>query len=826
MKRIFIILLSGIMVLALVGCNGQTVQYEINFDSNGGTVVEPITTDGSSVLIMPENPTKEGYEFNGWYSDNEIFEVPFIANSLLGAPLSSDMTVYAKWSYIIIQYSVEFADYDGTVLQTSSYDFGADLSGVTAPTDPSREGYTFDGWDITVPLTMGTAKVTVTAMYTVNQYTVEYVDYDGTVLKTSSYDFGAGLSGVTAPTDPSREGYTFDGWDITVPLTMGTAKVTVTATYTVNQENEPEFTVIELDYYETGSLLEEETGIYKLTITEAVTVDIYSESSYDMYGEIYTSLDELIISNDDSGNDRNFLIDDLYLEPGVYYIHIVEFFGFPVTYYELHVDTAGGSSPGTEDEVFTIDLNSSASGTLSSGRVHSYTISVPSDGDITVYLESAFDSVGYIKNSIGDIIVANDDSTFDDDFKIESFTLTAGTYSIFIEGYSSYEYGDYTLYVIFEESVEESNTGELIYNITASDAEDNDHFGENIAVDGNYIVIGATDESTSGTGAGAVYLYKVDDPSYERKITASDAISYDFFGSSVAIYGNYIVVGSINSGNGSIGMVGAVYIYKVDDPSYERKITASEGSSYDLFGSSVAIYGNYIVVGAENDDANGSYSGSVYIYKLDDNLYERKILSSDIAYGDQFGCSVDIFGNYVVVGAKYTDANGTDSGSVYIYKLDDNSYERKITASDAFSNDRFGNAVNIDGNYIVVSAAYSDGKEENTGSVYVYKIDDNLYERKIYASDGVSGTRFGYSISLAGDSLIVGDYFSSIGTMEKQGSAYLYLLNDESYELKIYETDGNSLDYYGYGVAISNDYIVIGVRNDNEEQGSVYLYTN
>ena len=54
----------------------------------------------------------------------------------------------------------------------------------------------------------------------------------------------------------------------------------------------------------------------------------------------------------------------------------------------------------------------------------------------------------------------------------------------------------------------------------------------------------------------------------------------------------------------------------------------------------------------------------------------------------------------------------------------------------------------------------------------------------------------------------------------------MYLLNDESYELKIYETDGNSLDYYGYGVAISNDYIVIGVRNDNEKQGSVYLYTN
>lgn len=132
--------------------------------------------------------------------------------------------------------TVEYVDYDGTVLQTEDYDFGADLSGLTAPTDPTIEGYTFDAWSGTLPTTMGTDKITVTAAYTVNQYTVEYVDYGGTVLQTEDYDFGADLSGVRAPTDPTREGYTFDSWSGVVPIIMGTNKVTLKATYIMMEE--------------------------------------------------------------------------------------------------------------------------------------------------------------------------------------------------------------------------------------------------------------------------------------------------------------------------------------------------------------------------------------------------------------------------------------------------------------------------------------------------------------------------------------------------------------------------------------------------------------
>jgi hypothetical protein len=212
--------------------------------------------------------------------------------------------------------------------------------------------------------------------------------------------------------------------------------------------------VIELDYLEMSSLSADETEIFMLTITEAVTVNIYSESSYDMYGEIFTDTDEFIIYDDESGNGSNFLINNLYLEPGVYYIHVSEFFGYPVSYYELYVDTAGESTTNPGDEVFTIELNTSASGTLGSGNVHSYTFTVTSDGYFTAYLESEFDSIGAITNSLGDVLELNDDATYENvDFKIENMQLSVGTYTLNIYGYSTFDNGDYTVYVTFEESV-------------------------------------------------------------------------------------------------------------------------------------------------------------------------------------------------------------------------------------------------------------------------------------------------------------------------------------------------------------------------------------
>ncbi|XFA98876.1 InlB B-repeat-containing protein [Candidatus Izemoplasma sp. B36] len=244
-------------------------QYTITFNSNGGSVVSAITQDYGTVVTQPTNPTKVGYTFNGWYSDSGLTQ----SYTFTTMP-ASNITLYAKW--IVIQYTLEFVDWDGTVLQTADYDYGTDLSAVTAPSDPNRTGYTFIGWDTSIPLTMPANNVTITAQYTINQYTLEFVNWDGTVLQTADYNYGTDLSAVTAPSDPNRTGYTFTGWDTSIPLTMPANNVTITAQYTIKQ-----FTLEFVDW--DGSILQTTDYDYATDLS-GVTISNPTRTGYTFAG--------------------------------------------------------------------------------------------------------------------------------------------------------------------------------------------------------------------------------------------------------------------------------------------------------------------------------------------------------------------------------------------------------------------------------------------------------------------------------------------------------------------------------------------------------------
>ena len=95
--RLLSLLTIAFISFILVGCNNNAVNFEINFDTNGGSIIENVIYDGSNAITIPNNPTKEGFVFDGWFWDNGTFEVPFTANSLLDTPIEDDLTVYAKW---------------------------------------------------------------------------------------------------------------------------------------------------------------------------------------------------------------------------------------------------------------------------------------------------------------------------------------------------------------------------------------------------------------------------------------------------------------------------------------------------------------------------------------------------------------------------------------------------------------------------------------------------------------------------------------------------------------------------------------------------------
>ena len=260
--------------------------------------------------------------------------------------------------------------------------------------------------------------------------------------------------------------------------------------------------------------------------------------------------------------------------------------------------------------------------------------------------------------------------------------------------------------------------------IVASDAGADDFFGQSVAISGDYAIVGAYAEDTGETNAGAAYIYKRDGTSWveQMKIQSSDAQANDYFGNSVAISGDYAIVGAYKEDTGGVN-TGAAYIFKRTGTSWaqEEKVQASDVDQYDHFGGSVAISGDYAIVGASAEATGGDNAGAAYIFKRDGTSWveQIKIQSSDVEGDDYFGFSVAISGDYAIVGAYKV---GSDAGASYIFKRDGTSWtqEAKIQSSDVESNDYFGVSVAISGGYAIVGAYLEDTGGGDAGAAYIY----------------------------------------------------------------------------------------------------------
>ena len=187
-------------------------QYTITFDTVGGSEVPAITQNYNTPVTAPADPTLTGYTFDGW-----DIAVPTTMPA-------EDITITAKWK--INQYTITFETAGGSAIDPITQDYN---TAVTAPADPTREGYTFNGWDIAVPATMPAANMTITAQWKINQYTITFNTAGGSTIAPITQDYG---TTVTTPADPTREGYDFNGWNQTIPGTMPAENMTITATWT------------------------------------------------------------------------------------------------------------------------------------------------------------------------------------------------------------------------------------------------------------------------------------------------------------------------------------------------------------------------------------------------------------------------------------------------------------------------------------------------------------------------------------------------------------------------------------------------------------------
>ena len=307
--------------------------------------------------------------------------------------------------------------------------------------------------------------------------------------------------------------------------------------------------------------------------------------------------------------------------------------------------------------------------------------------------------------------------------------------------------------------------------LTASDGAYYDRFGRSASISGNYAIVGAPFDSIApSVQCGSVYIFEKSGSDWIKvsKLTGSNESAAGHFGNDVSISGEYIIVG-VPGDDETATDSGSAYIFRRSNTGWiqEAKLTASDRALYQSFGQNVSISGEYAIVGiAPNLNTPKEHIASTYIFKRNSTgwIEETKIVTGDDVY-EYYTRDVSISGDYAIISV----ANGDIPGAAYIFKRNGTDWvqEAKLTASDGEAGDFFGSDVSLSGKYAVVGRSDDN---ESSGSVYIFERCESSWAQKakLTASDGVTTRSFGGSLSQSGEYIIVGTWSQS---------AYIYNLS-------------------------------------------------
>jgi hypothetical protein len=359
--------------------------------------------------------------------------------------------------------------------------------------------------------------------------------------------------------------------------------------------------------------------------------------------------------------------------------------------------------------------------------------------------------------------------------------------------------------------------------ITAKFGGANAKFGQSVSISGDRAIVGAYKDDDIGLDSGSVNIFEWNGSSWVEtaKLTATDGADSDFFGQAVSISGDRAIVGA--AGDDDKGEdSGSAYIFEWDGSSWfeEKKLTVSDGAARDFFGGSVSISGGRAIVGSSTDDDNGLDSGSAYIYERRIGIYgvswfkTAKLMASDGAADDRFGWAVSISGDRVIVGA-----NGANSA--YIFEWNGTSWSERAKLMGVH-----GESVSISGDRIIVGARADGGN----GAAYIFEWNGSSWGNrvKLTASDGAAQDSFGISVVISGGRAIVGSPGDD-DNGDFTGSAYIFERCRSSWveTTKLTASDGASQDAFGWSVSISGDRAIVGAHLDDDNfngSGSAYIY--
>jgi hypothetical protein len=393
-------------------------------------------------------------------------------------------------------------------------------------------------------------------------------------------------------------------------------------------------------------------------------------------------------------------------------------------------------------------------------------------------------------------------------------------------------------------------------------------FGTAIAEYGNLVLIGVPGQDDGGNASGAAYLFERGADGHwtqQQKLSANSGSPGDLFGCSVAMGEDILVVGA--RGDAEQGsFAGAVYIFTRDAAaqwSQTQKLTATDGLAGNLFGFSLALNGTTLFIGARGDENTGNFSGAVYVFTRDvsDQWHEQqKLTASDGAVGDGFGISVAVNGEFALIGARGDDDLGSASGAAYFFAKNSNGHweeSQKVTASDGIAGDELGYSVALNRETAVIGARFARGAEDREGAAYVFTYGSghigtlwNETQKLIGSAnedDSEDSSEFGASVALDEQTILVGaPSTDSKGNLA--GAVHVFrFISEEQNSLpwsevqKLTGRDTSGGDRFGFAVALAQDIalvsapfddITVADEDDEDDEdtfyinvGSLYIFT-
>lgn len=372
--------------------------------------------------------------------------------------------------------------------------------------------------------------------------------------------------------------------------------------------------------------------------------------------------------------------------------------------------------------------------------------------------------------------------------------------------------------------------------ITASDGASNDEFGISVAVHGTTAMVGARQATIGGNeDQGAVYVFNQSGGEWNetQKLTASDGAAFDTFGNSVAFNGTSAFVGAFAATVGANAFQGTAYVFTLSNGTWTQtqKLTSSDGQGFDYFGYSVAFNGTTAFVGADAATVgdNGA-QGAVYVFSESGGTWSesQKLLASDGSTGDIFGYSIAVDGATAVIGAY---ANNGYQGAVYVFNESGGTWSetQKLTADDGTANNYFGYSAAVSGATLLVGAwGASPGGNDTQGAAYVFTESTGTWSQaqKLTADDGAPFDSFGHAVALEDAHALVG----ADGVASARGAVYAF---DESggtwtQSQKLFASDGAHNDAFGSAVTLDGTRALAGAWgwHAGSGQGAAYFFTS